>query len=223
MADMALLGAPPLGSQLAHELRRDILRGGLARDEHLVEAQVAHQYGVSRGPVREALKELERDGLVYSARQGYRVAELTAADVEEIYAIRFMTESMGIEAAQAAGHDWTELNVLAHQLKTAAQQDDQWEFSQRDMAFHRHLCEAGGGKRLQVIWKLVEPTLIALFEVNRHPAEDLDASAEEHLSICTSLQNGSDEWRAILKSHLDGACERFLRALEQRGSTKIGR
>lgn len=216
MRDMVLVGTPLLGSQLAHHLRRGILSGELEPDAHLKEVRVAETYGVSRGPVREALRELERDGMVYSASQGYRVSALTRADIEEVYSIRFMVESMGIEAAQAAGVDWGRLTSLARELLVAAQEGDQERFATLDMEFHRHFCEVGGGKRLQTIWGTVEPTLRALFEINPLPAEGLVASAEEHLLLCRYLEAGSGQWRGILKKHLDGAGERFLYSLEQR-------
>lgn len=204
------LAAQPLGARLAQQLRIEILSGKLRQDEHLVELQLAEAYGVSRGPVRDAIKELERDGLVYSARQGYRVAQLTSADVEEIYAIRLMVERTAIEATLGTGQSWERLEVLVEQMRAAAAKGDQDSYIRADIAFHRSFVETGGGKRLQAVWRLFEPTLTALFTINPHPVENMVGHAEEHAEICKSLQAGDDAWRGLLDAHLSRARRRFL-------------
>lgn len=209
---MALIAAQPLGAQLAQQLRIEILSGQLAQDEHLVEAQLAKAYGVSRGPVRDAIKELERDGLVYSARQGFRVAQLTPGDVEEIYTIRLMIERTAIEATLGTGETWEPLEAIVGRMREAAARGDQQQFARLDLSFHRTFLELGGGKRLQAVWKLFEPTLIALFSINPHPVENLINHAEEHAKICASLQAGDDQWRQMLNEHLARARRRLLTA-----------
>lgn len=221
MEDMALLGTPLLGSQVAHHLRLAILSGELGEDHHLVEAHLAESYGVSRGPVRDALKDLEKDGLIYSARQGYRVCALNVKDIEEIYAIRFMIERTAIEATLGTGEQWTELEGICTTMLKAAELGDQKEFATQDLAFHRNFCEVGGGKRLRAMWTLFEPTLSALFELNPSPRGDLVASAEEHATLCRSLQEGTEEWRSILENHLNVLPLRFANTVgvqEQRPS-----
>lgn len=204
---------PPLGHKLARHLRREILTGELRQDSHLVESSLAELYGVSRGPVRDALKQLERDGLVYPARQGYRVAALTAADIREIYSIRFMIERSGIENTVGTDEPWQELEQIVEAMRSAAQRGDQSQYTRLDLAFHRTFCEVGGGKRLKAIWELFEPTLTTLFELNPHPAQTLVDHAEEHAQILASLQEGTSDWLPILENHLHRAQERFLKDL----------
>ena len=73
--------APALGEQLAEVLRDQIIRRGLQPGTHLVEDALAAQYDVSRGPVRDALRQLESQGLVEARRRGYFVIGLTQEEI----------------------------------------------------------------------------------------------------------------------------------------------
>lgn len=87
--------------ELARLLEEEIIRGRLAPTTRLTEEEVAQAYGVSRSPVREALRLLERDGLVVKApRRGIWVAPMTLKDFDEVYACRIPLEALA--AAEAA-------------------------------------------------------------------------------------------------------------------------
>lgn len=208
----AELNTLPLGARLAQQLRLQILSGRYDQDHHLVETRIAADYNVSRGPVRDAFRELERDGLVYPARQGYRVTQLTADDVDEMYTIRGMIEHTAIESALRHQQSWAPLEHIVEAMREAAAGGDQDEFTRLDLAFHRTFCELGGGRRLQAVWKLFEPTLTALFQINPHPAENLVNHAEEHAALWKSLQKNDDAWQQLLSRHLERARSRFLAA-----------
>lgn len=209
----APLTSSPLGSRLARRLRLQILSGELPPHSHLVESRLAEQYGVSRGPVRDALKGLEHEGLTYPARQGYRVAEITRQDVDEIFSIRHMIERTAIESGLAGGADWEPLDAAAEQMRAAAARADQPAFAEADLQFHRTVLQLGGGKRSQAVWNLFEPTLAALFTLNPHPGENLTNSAADHARLPAMLRAGDDAWRPWLEQHLDGARLRFLQTM----------
>jgi len=81
-------------------LRLSIVRGDLPIGAQLVEAELATRLSVSRGPIREALRQLELEGLVVSyARRGTFVVGITEQDVREIYGLRLLLETFGIELA----------------------------------------------------------------------------------------------------------------------------
>jgi GntR family transcriptional regulator, gluconate operon transcriptional repressor len=83
-------------------LRERILTGDFAMGERLNEAGIARQLGISRGPVREALKELRAEGLVLEApRRGAFIVELTAKDVAEIYELRAAIETGAVRVLMA--------------------------------------------------------------------------------------------------------------------------
>jgi DNA-binding GntR family transcriptional regulator len=93
--------AAVIPEELAKLLQDEIIQGRLAPSARLTEEEVAKRYGVSRSPVREALRLLERDGLVRKApRRGIWVAPLSVQDLDEVYSCRIALE--GVAAEQAA-------------------------------------------------------------------------------------------------------------------------
>src|SRR5699024_3768360 len=91
--------APALGDQLATVLRDRIVRRTLAAGTHLVDDSLAAEYDVSRGPVRDALRQLESQGLVESRRRGYFVVGLTQDDIDDLYELREAIEVVAVRRA----------------------------------------------------------------------------------------------------------------------------
>ena len=116
---------------LAKILEEEIILGRLAPNTRLTEEEVAARYSVSRSPVREALRLLERDGLVLrAARRGIWVSPLSLRDFDEIYACRIELE--GLAAAQAAQSLQTEKKLqlagVLREMRDAQQRGDAQEF-----------------------------------------------------------------------------------------------
>ncbi len=98
-ADMLDLSLVP--KRLAQALEQDIIFGRMAPDSRVIEEDIAERFGVSRSPVREAFRFLERDGLILRAeRRGARVSPISRRDLDEVYECRLALE--GIAAANAA-------------------------------------------------------------------------------------------------------------------------
>jgi len=109
-ADLASLLSPPvsrgLGVDIAERLRAAILSGGFGPGERLPEEQLAKAMGVSRGPVREALIQLEREGLIVIRRnRGAFVAQLSRDDLDEVYTLRVAIERLATERCVANSTD----------------------------------------------------------------------------------------------------------------------
>ena len=128
-----------VADDVADQLRIQIITGQLAPSANLREAELALRFAVSRGPVREALKTLEREGLIVSRRNcGSAVAVLSDADIDEIFELRLALEMLAVRhaarnrtrddlAAMAAVLDeLADLGAAAHPIKLA----------ELDVAFH---------------------------------------------------------------------------------------
>lgn len=122
--------------ELAEILQKEIIHGRLAPEARLTEEEIALRYGVSRSPVREALRLLERDGLVVrAARRGIWVAPLSLRDLDEIYSCRVSLEGIAAEQAAISANAALkeQLSKLMPVMREAARRGDVEEFFDRDV------------------------------------------------------------------------------------------
>ena len=140
-----------------HALRQAILRGDLAAGTWLSQVQIAKQYAVSRGPVREALRLLQREGLVEAeVNQRVRIAQFSVEDLEQLYAGRIVTEALGVSLSvpRFDDDDLTSLAADLDELDQLAGGDvEAWEVVHR--RFHVTLVRHAG-ERLQ---RLIEQNI----------------------------------------------------------------
>jgi DNA-binding GntR family transcriptional regulator len=152
-ADESPLSAGTGAEQVYRRLREAILNGALAPGRIVSQVQIARELGVSRTPLREAMRMLQRDGLVSGeANRMVRVATFSIKDVEELYAVRIANEALAIRLTvpemTEADDDFLK-DSLVHLATLAEAGDvDGWELKHR--AFHAHLVY-GGGKRLSAL------------------------------------------------------------------------
>lgn len=141
-----------LTKEVVDRLRRAILTGELAAGATLPEAQTAAKFGVSRVPVREALVELERQGLVQFEPNGRAtVKPFTDEDETEILGLRATLQTM---AARLAAQKLTDADVarLEAILAKAKETKDLTDFSALDTAFHDEIVAIANHKRLTRVW-----------------------------------------------------------------------
>lgn len=151
----ATLSAPrrsSLAREVLDRLRRSILRGDLPEGAPLPEAATAGRLGVSRVPVREALVQLEREGLVEFDVHGHTcVRSFSEADVREIMTLRSTLQTLAArEAAARVTADG--LRRLQNILERAAETEDLAEFSALDTAFHDEVVVMARHTRLSRVW-----------------------------------------------------------------------
>lgn len=150
------IDAAGLRQQICDRLREAIWDGGLAAGSRLNEQQVADQMGVSRPPLREAIRVLEQEGLIESVpRRGAFVRMFTSQDISEIYAVRCALEGMAAELAMAAATD--EIGALEEQIVRIKQAErvDLRAAIALDFEFHRSLVRLSGNSRLALLWEQV--------------------------------------------------------------------
>jgi DNA-binding GntR family transcriptional regulator len=143
--------AVELSTEVVHErLRRDILRGALDPHEPISQVQLAKRLGVSRTPLREALRMLQREGLIYSEpNRRVRVAALTVADLEQLYAARVVVDSLQARLAvpRLSGDDVAEMSRRLEAMAELAARHDLEAWDVHHGAFH-DLLKLGEGDRL---------------------------------------------------------------------------
>jgi DNA-binding GntR family transcriptional regulator len=155
------VGAPSPGRRqlwedVANSLRDAILAGSVPAGASLVEADLAERFDVSRGPVRDALRELVREGiLVDLARRGTVVATLTTADIREVYAVREGLEIVAARLAigRAEADDIQAIGVHVDRMEEAWDRRADYTASlAEDLAFHRGMDHLSGNDRLVAMY-----------------------------------------------------------------------
>ena len=192
---MAPLDSPrSLTEAAAARLREQIIAGRFRPGQRLVEAEIARQLQISRGPVREALAQLRTEGLAYEEpRRGSFVADLTPHDVQEIYELRAALEGRAahliIERNDARA--FTRLAEVMDELRQAARSDDRDGFAHLDALFHAELCRTSGNQRLYRAFRQQAGLLSALLRLEITTQYDsLDEIIAEHERLFADLTSG---------------------------------
>jgi DNA-binding GntR family transcriptional regulator len=189
-----------------------IISGRYPGGARITEQEVAATSGVSRTPVREALRRLQSEGLVdFTPNFGAVVTVWTEADSDEVFELRAMLEAYG--AKRAAQHASAEqlalLRGLAEaQVKESLERKPGYleRISEINNRFHYAIQEAAASPRLaRALSSLIEaPLVMKTFHI--YTPEDLVRSAQHHLELCSALESRDAEWAAsVMRSHVHAA------------------
>jgi DNA-binding GntR family transcriptional regulator len=195
-----------LAAEIVSELRTDIISGVFKPGESLAEPVLANRFGVSRAPVREAIIELERAGLVqFEATGRTRVRILEEKDLAEIVETRIALEAMGARLAAVRwtveDTDWVKRSIAAQEKATTGA-----EFSQLDIAMHEYIMKCSGNDRLVALWQYVrwqfEMALAFIHRLQEKLAQDLRPfSIDGHWKVLETLSSRQPEVAAKIMSH----------------------
>lgn len=144
-----------LRQEVLAALRAAILSNEIPMGSRLLEAEISTRMGVSRAPVREALRQLEQEGLVESfAHRGVVVVGLPEDEIDAIYELRALIEAKAIARACTAAteQDITGLDALVDELRAALTRSDIDEVADIDLRFHGRIVELSGFSLLRKIW-----------------------------------------------------------------------
>jgi DNA-binding GntR family transcriptional regulator len=211
-ATLRPLEAPrSLAEDAADRIREQVLAGGFKQGEHLVEAKIAEQLNISRGPVREAFKLLRAEGLLNEEpRRGTFVVSLTAQDVRDIYGLRAALEGRAARLI-ARSQDpvaLSRLRQLADDIDLAVASADAVAVSRADLAFHEGLCELCGNSRVHEVFMRYVPTLRGLLRLDEQVLHSLDEISLQHRPFVEAIEAGDEESAArLLSEHAEHAGE----------------
>lgn len=204
-------------------IRAHLMSGAVKAGEQLTEDQLAQIAGVSRTPVREAVRRLEDELLlVRSDTKRLFVADWSRDDIEEMFTLRQMLEC---HAAERAARRMTRgqvarMEAVNRELKAAIEQNapDVARFLEANRAFHEAIIEAAASPRLgQMLARLVEAPVV-LRTARTYSPEDLRQSARDHDELIAAFAARDPDWaRAVMGSHLRRAFHTFARAVGPAG------
>jgi len=191
---------------VADLMRNAILAGELLPGERLIEAELAHTTGTSRAPVREALRQLEQEGLVVSSPyRETRVATTTEVEVQEVlvpirtvlklFALRHVMTEGAAETVQA-------LARIVEQMHAAAAAGDRYRLVELDMALHRTLVQAAQHTHPIRLWSSITAQIRGTFLAGI-PHKDLTQMAGGHERLLDIIRAGDPERAATaLQEHI---------------------
>ena len=198
-------------------MRTAILDGSLPSGTKLVESELADRFGTSRGPVREAIRELAREGLVAELpRRGTVVSTLTARDLAEVYAVREGLELTASKAVIDRVSD-AQLDTLAEALRAmeAARRAkaDYAAVAEHDFSFHRRLVALAGNRRMAGIndTMLAQTALLLRTAAKANPTLRSDLDRPVHDDILGALRaRDLPRAQAAVQEHYRYAEERLF-------------
>lgn len=193
---IALLQSSSLTSVVQQEIERQILQGELAPGAKLIEAALAAQLGVSRGPVREAFRMLEEAGLVRQEKnRGVFVRDIPIDEAVEIFDLRAaMDELVGRRLAESiSAVHLKEIRGLVDQMEQSVKAKDAHHYHLLNLKFHDRLVELVGNSKLTAIYRKLIKELSLFRRLNLADGVLLPISAGEHRHIVKAIASGDPE------------------------------
>ena len=206
-----------LADDVVDRLRDAIFHGSFKPGEALREEQLAAMLDVSRGPVREALVQLEREGLVLVRRhRGATVARLSRSDLEDVYTLRLALERLAIQRAAryATDQDFAAMEAVLTAFDVALSRGpSEKEVAELDVRFHDLIYQAARHQRLYDCWaNLKSQIYIFLLSRNVVDPDFREITVKSHAALLEAIRM-RDEARATteIEDHLRGAYDRVVR------------
>lgn len=207
----------PLRDVVFNTLRQAILKGELKPGERLMEIQLAQRLGVSRTPVREAIRKLELEGLVLMIpRKGAEVAEITVKDLEDVLEVRTALEELAVKDAceNITEEQLEKLEQANEAFRKALEGDDLIACGKADMEFHEIIYDATNNRRLiQILNNLREQ----MYRYRMEYLKDRDmypVLLEEHKAIRKALDcHDREKAGAAIRVHIENQKESIINSL----------
>lgn len=207
------------GEQITDHLRDSLVNGEFAPGQRLTEEELAARFGVSRGPVRDALRQLANERLVSSGRSGTYVIGISENDIAELYLLRQAIETLAASLAmdRVPGDGWGEMAAAVEDLERAADAHDERAFAEADVRFHSMIYEYSGHRRIRDVWNQYSPILTRLLKQTILVRDDLVPTAAKH-RLLLDLLRGDDHAavEAELRDHLEDSHQRMVLAFRRR-------
>ena len=212
-------------TDLAHvAIRESIVTGAIGMGERLIETQLAADLGMSRAPIREALQRLAKEGLVTERpHQGAFVAEMTAADVADLYNVRLGIEGTTVRLFMHRDAPTDGLWSRIAAMERAADKGDVATVVGAEFDFHRHICELAGNALLSNLFAEQEGRLRLAIGLDDASFERLRDVAAEHVPLTEAIETGNQRRAVVvMEEHLLSTVGQLLGRLDGDASMLLG-
>jgi DNA-binding GntR family transcriptional regulator len=183
-----------LPEAVGRALRHRILNNELPAETRLVEANLAAEFGVSRGTIRDAMRSLQAEGLIAIVPRRYSVVtRMSPEDAEDVCFARYVLEDAGFDGGFGPNRKdlVRNLRVAMEHMSVAARTDDMDALVAGDTRFHELLIDVSGRRRLKDLWSMLNSQMGGLMraEIDRQGIGLLDA-ADRHRAIFEAVSQG---------------------------------
>jgi DNA-binding GntR family transcriptional regulator len=210
-----------LVDQIANTLRDDILIGRFKGGDQLLEDSLKIEFGISRTPLREAFRILEKEGLVaILPRRGTFVKRITGQDIEENFPVRAILEGLAARLAyeNLRDQDINEMEEVLEYMKEAAQRKDFIDYAKNHITFHEIFINASGNETLIALLHNLRMHTLWHRYTHHYYKEDFRNSLKIHRRIIDLFKEKkvpAGEIEKVVRQHIEVALGPFLRAMEK--------
>ena len=210
-----------LVEQVSRILSLAILEGDLKGGDQLIEADLKDKFGISRSPLREAFRDLEKKGLVeIIPRKGTFVKKITRRDIEEHFPVRSVLEGLAAREAckKLTEEDLDEMTLSLKNMKSAVSRNDPKTFWRNHLLFHEIFINASANLILINLLKTLRVHTMWYRFSYQYYKEDFNKSLKIHERILHPFKGkktNSKELEDAVRDHIEVAAERFLVYLEE--------
>lgn len=207
----------PLREVVSEALRQAIKDGVLKPGERLMEIQLADELGVSRTPIREAIRKLEQEGFVVMVpRRGTYVSDVSLKDISQVFEIRSALEELaaGLAAERITDEELERLERILVEVNGFISKDDFDKIVDADIRFHDILYHASRNTRLFDILHNLREQLLRFRSISMHYPGRLAATWEEHRQMVENIaSHNSAMARKIAKKHMENSEKTLLKGI----------
>ena len=209
-----------LKTTVLKEIKKAIFTRKLKPGDHIIEAELAEQMGISRFPIREAISSLEKEGLVVTVPyKGAYVTEVNIKALEELYTVRSALEELAIRILmeKKSSKDIKKLESIISDMEKAALKRNEALVSE-DMRFHQTICELTGHQKLLEMWLTLKDQLMLFVALEEHSYDQPNQLVRAHYPVMEAIKSG-DAQRAekCIRDHLTEAMNILKEILRSSG------
>ena len=206
-----------LSDQVSTLLVRELIFGRLQPGQRINEAELARQLGISRNPIREAIRRLEERGLLVAVpRKGTFVRTFLHSDIDEIFSFRIVVERFAMEQAlpQMTDADIDRIAGFVDAMVAAANANDEIALVENDLAFHLEICRLSKNRQTLHAFTNIQAEVQMLITMAERQFESQMAAAVDHWPIVEALRTRNpqkamdairdhirDSWRHLLVAY----------------------
>ncbi|MFB2549992.1 GntR family transcriptional regulator [Ensifer soli] len=188
----ATLDTRMLSDQVATYLIRELVFGRLQQGQRINEAELARHLGISRNPIREAVRRLEERGLLVSSpRRGTFVRTFSRRDIDDIFSFRVVVETFALEQAlpRMTDADFDRIAGFVDAMVKAAHEDNEVGLVENDLAFHLEICKLSANRQTLHAFMNIQAEVQMLITMAEQRFETLEAAAVDHWPVVAALRS----------------------------------